>query len=192
MKPRVLPADQGPIRDPDSDLIPLMQKGDQAAFARLVERRTGTLTALAANMLGDAFMAEDVVQSTYLKTWSMLPSWQAGQGYLISWMRKVTTRQCLDILRRKTPIFTDEPPETVDGAPTPLAALERENDGQHVRAALSRLNPDQQAAITLTYYQNLPQKEAAHILDKSLPAYDSLLRRARAQLKSYLKNGELS
>jgi len=49
--------------DPDADLIPRLAAGDQTALSELMDRRLKTLHGLAARLLSDAGMAEDVAQT---------------------------------------------------------------------------------------------------------------------------------
>ena len=50
-----------------------------------------------------------------------------------------------------------------------------------------RLPERQRAALTLSYYQHVSQKEGAAIMDIKEKAYESLLSRAKASLKSSLQ-----
>jgi len=81
------------ISDPDTDIIPGLQSGDTQCLRILMDRHMNRLHALAAYMLGDAVMAEDVCQTVFIKTWEMAPTWTQGQAKLITWMRRVTTHQ---------------------------------------------------------------------------------------------------
>jgi len=145
-----------------------------------------TIHKLAFYMLGDQMAAEDVTQTVFLKTWTHMPNWQAGQARLLTWMRRVATNACLDMLKKKKPIYTDDVPEINDGADTPFEALARAQQSEHVQAALGQLPDNQRAAVALSYYQSVSQKEGAAILEISESAYESLLVRARKALKARL------
>ncbi|HEY1741399.1 MAG TPA: sigma factor-like helix-turn-helix DNA-binding protein [Acidimicrobiia bacterium] len=56
---------------------------------------------------------------------------------------------------------------------------------------MRRLPPLQRAAIALRYVDDLPVREVAQLLDRSVPATDSLLRRARAELRNLLEEADL-
>jgi len=138
-------------------------------------------------MLGDQMAAEDITQTVFLKTWQNIANWKTGQAKLITWMRRVTTNACLDQLRKKKPIYSDVIPEIEDAADTPFEALSRQNQSQIIKAALLKLSDNQRAAITLSYYQDLSQREGAAAMDISEGAYESLLVRGRKALKAILK-----
>lgn len=137
-------------------------------------------------MLGDLALAEDVAQSTFLKLWQKAPEWQSGNANLLTWMRRVATNDCLDRLRKKGPIYTDKVPEQNDTSPNGLDALEQADIAKHVQQALAQLPETQRAAITLSYYQGVSQKEGAEILGQNVKAYESLLSRGRKNLKTAL------
>lgn len=132
--------------------------------------------------------AEDISQSVFLKTWQGISKWEPGQAKLITWMRRVATNACLDHLRKKKPIYTDTVPEVVDLADTPFEALSRQNQSDRMKTALQKLSDRQRMAVTLSYYQELNQREGAAAMDISEGAYESLLVRGRKALKVILEN----
>jgi len=170
-------------QDPDSDILPALMAQDSSAFAVLVDRHVSSLSAQAAQMLGDMHAAEDITQSVFLKTWEMLPGWRTGNARLMTWMRRVSTNLCLDYLRKKKPIYSDNVPEQADPERSAEEQLSREQRAQHVRNCLDQLSERQKAALTLFYYQELPHKTCADIMELTVPAFESLLRRARQSLK---------
>jgi len=152
----------------------------------LMDRRMSSLHALASRLLGDPIMAEDVCQFTFLKLWDEVPKWTEGKAKLMTWMCRVATNKCLDILRKKGPIYTDQLPDVVNPSG---GAVERliENETQlSLRKAIDLLPERQRTAIILCYFEDLSQKEAAEMLDIGEKAYESLLSRARKHLKMYL------
>lgn len=174
--------------DPDADLIPRLAAGDETALSELMTRRLKSIHGLAARLLGDAVMAEDVAQTVFLKTWTHAPKWQPGKARLLTWMCRVATNQCLDILKRKGPVYSDKVPDISDIRLSAVDKLTADDDAAIVSAAMGLLPAAQRAAITLCYFDELSQKEAATILDVSVKAYESLLSRGRKNLKKAVLN----
>ena len=179
-----------PAIDPDADLIFGLRAGDERALSSLMDRHMSAIHKLAFYMLGDQMAAEDITQSVFLKTWTHMPTWQTGQAKLLTWMRRVATNACLDALKKKKPIYTDDVPDVNDEADTPFEALARVQQRQYVQAALGALPDNQRAVVTLSYYQAVSQKEGAAILEISEGAYESLLVRARKNLKARLSESK--
>jgi RNA polymerase sigma-70 factor (ECF subfamily) len=181
-------------KDPDIDLLPGLRLGQDEALSRLMDRHLKTVMAIGYYMLGDAALAEDVAQSTFLKLWQVAPNWKTGNATLLTWMRRVATNDCLDRLRKKQPIYTDSVPERIDEGLNALEIVQAENRAAYVKKALRNLPDKQRAAITLSYYQGVSQKEGAEILGVGEKAYESLLSRGRKNLKTSLSplvEGEL-
>lgn len=179
------------VIDPDADLIFSLKAGDERALAGLMDRHMKTIHTQAFYMLGDQMAAEDVTQTVFLKTWAHMKDWQTGQAKLITWMRRVTRNACLDILKKKKPIYTDTLPDMEDNAHSPFESLSQTLQSERVGAALRQLPDSQRLALTLSYYQGLSQREGSHIMEISEGAYESLLVRARKALKVILADEKI-
>lgn len=184
--PQNTSASKAETSDPDADLILALQARDETALGALMDRHMSAIHSLAFYMLGDHMEAENVTQSVFLKTWAQAPNWRSGEAKLLTWMMRVATHACLDIRKKKKPIYTDTLPETLDGADTPFQAFAKSEQSQMVKSALAQLPESQCAALTLSYYQGVSQKDGAQILGVSESAYESLLVRARKKLKIIL------
>ncbi|WP_409433095.1 sigma-70 family RNA polymerase sigma factor [Litorimonas sp. RW-G-Af-16] len=172
--------------DPDADLLPGLRAGQSAALAAMMDRHLGKIHALGYYMLGDRSLAEDVAQDSFLKLWQAAPNWREGEARMLTWLRRVATNNCLDQLRKKGPIYTDDVPEVSDTSPSADASVAQSDTAGLVRDALNSLPNTQRAAISLSYYQEVSQKEGAAILGVSEKAYESLLSRGRRGLKDRL------
>jgi len=89
-------------------------------------------------------------------------------------------------LKKKKPIYTDTVPELEDTANSPFESLSDTQRSHRIGTALAQLPENQHAALTLSYYQGVSQREGASIMDISESAYESLLVRARKALKIIL------
>ena len=159
-------------------------------------------------MLGSSFEAEDAVQETIVRAWQHSDSLQ-GAGALKSWLYRIATNVCLDMLRgrqrRAQPMdlggsssadaFDGKVlPENVwvtpipdyrvvpdDGDPAELAA-QRETIRLAFVAALQALPARQRAVLILCEVLRWQAGEAAELLDTSVASVNSALQRARATL----------
>lgn len=174
------------VTDPDADLIFGLKAGDERALAGLMDRHMQTIHTQAFYMLGDQMAAEDVTQTVFLKTWEHIDDWQSGPAKLITWMRRITKNACLDILKKKKPIYTDTVPEMEDKANSPFESLSQREQSERIGDALRQLPDNQRAALTLSYYQGVSQRDGSSIMEISESAYESLLVRARKALKGIL------
>lgn len=172
--------------DPDADLLPGLRAGQSLALQTMMDRHLYKIHALAFYMLADRSLAEDVAQESFVKLWQAAPDWREGEARILTWLRRVATNACLDRLRKKGPIYTDSVPEQIDDAATAYDHVAQSDQARLVQEAMRTLPDTQRAAMTLSYYQNLSQKEGADIMGVSQKAYESLLVRGRRTLKSRL------
>jgi len=173
--------------EPDETLMLQVGTGDHAACHELVERHLGRIVAFASRVLGDHTMAEDVAQEVFLRLWSQAQRWRPSGARLTTWLHRIALNLCLDRLarRRETPL--DEVDELVDPKPHATVLLQGQNLSHQVGKAVDELPDSQRIAITLCYYQGLPNKEAAQTMEISVEALESLLARGRQTLKSRLR-----
>jgi RNA polymerase sigma-70 factor, ECF subfamily len=175
---------------------------------RELERYRRELTGYCYRMLGSAFDAEDAVQETMVRAWRGLDRFE-GRSALKSWLYRIATNVCLDVLngkeRRIRPLELGDP----GGLDSPLTTrseaswLEPIPDGQVVAAddpaqvaeeretlrlafvaALQHLPPQQRAVLILREALRWRANEVAELLETSVASVNSSLQRARASLEA--------
>lgn len=188
-----LPSSQGVSKlepatpvDPDLPLLEQMARGEQSALAELMQRHGRRLHRAVASLLCDAVEAEDVCQETFLQAWRQAASWQAGRARFASWLQQVALNAARDRLRRRRPEVPVDPEWQTDPNQNPAQLLDRQRRTNQMIVALSRLPPRQRAAIALFHQAGFSQQEAAAAMDISIEALESLLSRARRQLRLQL------
>ncbi|MDR3436345.1 RNA polymerase sigma factor [Telmatospirillum sp.] len=180
--------DRSPENGPGDDaLLVGTAAGDRRAFQYLMERHSRPMLALAQRVVGNAHDADEVVQETFLKVWSMAARWEPeGRAKFSTWLYRVVLNASLDRLRRTPMAPLDEAGEIVDLAPS---SLEQTLAGQRHRIiaqAMAQLPPRQQAALSLHYFGEVSGPRAAEILDLSLSACEALLARGKKTLRKAL------
>jgi RNA polymerase sigma-70 factor (ECF subfamily) len=166
--------------------IRAIAEGDSAAFQRLIDREAPRLLRFARGLLGSLEEAEDTVQDTFVRLWENAASW-TPEARIATWLHRVCYNRSIDLLRRRRNFVDDSVLETLpDRDNLPDAQLIASEAALSLRDAIENLPPRQRTAILLFHYQDLHQREAAEIMGISEPAFESMLARARRQLKRRL------
>ena len=166
---------------------------------RELESHRRALTGYCYRMLGSAFDAEDAVQETMVRAWRGLDRFE-GRAALKSWLYRIATNVCLDMLngkeRRIRPLELGDPggldsPLTTRGEaswlePFPVDPADVAEDRETLKlafvAALQHLPPQQRAVLILREALRWRANEVAELLDTSVASVNSSLQRARASL----------
>ena len=172
--------------DPDEVLLERIARGDMAAVSALVSRKLPKLLSLGRRMLNDPVEAEDVAQETLLRTWKQAATWVPGRARIDTWMHRVALNLCYDRLRRRKDSVNSDDIEIIDDAAGPSVQLEQAQTARALQNALVQLPERQRTAITLNYYQEMSNIEAAAVMGVSIEALESLLARARRTLRSLM------
>lgn len=168
----------------DDALMARVALSDAAAFRALVDAHAPHIHALAWRMTGDASVAEDVAQEAMMRLWSHAMRWQTGGPGVGAWLRRVATNLVFDRSRRPRFVAEDAIPERADETLLADEAMDAERIAAAAREAVMTLPERQRAAIVLTYYEELPNAEAADLLGLHIKAFESLLLRARSALRA--------
>lgn len=175
--------------DPDIELLARIGNNEADAVNEMVSRKLPRLLALAGRLLGDAEEARDVAQESFMRIWKQAAQWRSGQARFDTWLHRVALNLCYDRIRRRKEHLHDDSDdylELADPAPLPDAQLEADARSEQMAAALAALPDRQREAIVLQYYQELSNIEAAQLMNISVDALESLLSRARRNLRNHL------
>jgi RNA polymerase sigma-70 factor (ECF subfamily) len=164
-------------------LVTAIGRGDEVAFRELYDRYQARLFRLALVLgQGDEPLAGDIVQSVFITAATKLRHVESEE-HLWNWLARVA-RQHSSKARR------NHDNAMVGMADLPERFDVRESDSvleERLDAALVLLEPDDRRLIECFYFDGLSHKEIAGQLGTTPKAVSSRLERARAQLRSALK-----
>ena len=174
------------------------RKGDPDAFESLVRAYEKRVYALALRMCGNPQDAAEAAQEAFLAAWQGLPRFR-GEASFSSWLYRLTSNACIDLLRREKhhraaagPSLDDDalPLELPDTAPSPQEQAEREELREAIEEGLQSLSPEHRAVLILREMQQLSYEEIAAVLELDLGTVKSRISRGRKQLCAFLtRNG---
>lgn len=181
------PTELEAAHDIDEALLERLAADDEAAFRLLVERHIDRAFGIALRLLGSRADAEDVVQDTMLKVWTHRGRWEQGRAKFSTWLYRVVTNRCIDLHRRPRTDNVDAVPEPADAKPDAVSNMQREEVTRMLEAAMQRLPEQQRVAVILSYHENMSNGEIADVMNTTVAAVESLLKRGRQQLREILR-----
>ena len=166
-------------------LVARAQKGDDLAFAELVELYQRPVYNLCYRMMGNANDAEDAAQESFIRAYKAIKRFDLERKFS-SWLLTIASNYCIDQhRRRKLPVFS------VDALPVPDVHDKKTNvEGEFVlgevqddvRELLQDLQETDRAAVVLRYWYDYSYEEIANSLDLTVSAVKSRLHRARRDM----------
>jgi RNA polymerase sigma-70 factor, ECF subfamily len=182
------------MADQEQTLIRRAQKGDQDAFAALVDEHQRYIYNLALRVLKDENEALDLTQETFVRAWTALPNFR-GQSQFRTWLYRIATNLCynrLPNLRRSLNDLGDdvmeEIPETNND--NPVHEIESVETKNHLYKAIDALDTSYKLLITLRYQNELSYDEIASTLNLPLGTVKTGIFRAKEQLRKSLAHLE--
>jgi RNA polymerase sigma-70 factor (ECF subfamily) len=172
----------------DELLLKHIQDGSHQAYRILVERHARRFYRVAFRFLTDRDEAEDVVQECFIKLWEQPDMWNSGKhARFTTWFYRVVVNKSLDYQKKKPTLGLEDDDSIEDEFIKQDEALILTEEQHAVEKEIQALPERQRTALTLCFYEELSNKEAADVMGVNLKALQSLLMRAKTTLKERLK-----
>jgi RNA polymerase sigma-70 factor (ECF subfamily) len=192
--------------DPDAALMLRVKRGDEAAFAELVEKYKQPVMNLVYRILRDPTEAEDLAQNVFVQVHKSAHRYEVTARFS-TWLFTIARNLCLNEIRRRSrhPADSlegtqqeseDQPARQFEDQKTalPTDALLQGELERKIEEALATLPEAQRTAILLCRRDDMSYEEIAEVIGCSLAATKSLIHRGREtlkqKLKPYLRTGE--
>jgi RNA polymerase sigma factor (sigma-70 family) len=178
------------------ELIEQLQRGDQIAFSKLVEAYQDMVYNTVVSMVQDEDTADDITQEVFIQVFQSISSFK-GDAKISTWLYRIAIGKAIDYersrKRKKRFAFvqqlfgsTGEAAANVVDFQHPGILLEKKESAAALFAALRTLPDTQRAAFTLHKLEGLSYQEIAVVLDTTLTSVESLMGRAKKNLRAAL------
>jgi RNA polymerase sigma-70 factor, ECF subfamily len=172
-------------------------KGDQDAFADIVEIYSNSIFQLGYRMLGNRQEAEDIAQEAFIRAYVNIKSFNQDLKFS-TWLFRIATNLCIDRIRKKKPdYFLDAEVPGTDGltmysqlasnTPLPEKELESLELQESVQQEILKLPEKYRSVIVLKYIEELSLNEISEILDLPLGTVKTRIHRGREALRQQLR-----
>ena len=183
--------------DPDAELMLEFAQGNHSVFEGILKKYKSSVINIAYRFIQNRAEAEDIAQEVFLKVYNSANRYNPCAKFS-TWLYKITTNTCLNKCRSKkhlqiVSLNTSMQSaknginiEITDTSPGYSEELEKNELSRLLKKAINSLPVNQRMAIILQKYEGLTYREIAEIIRCSTSAVDSLLQRAKQNLKRKL------
>lgn len=154
----------------DAGLVISISRWEEEALAEVYRRHAGAVFGLARRVIGNAQLAEEVVQEIFLRLWSQPDRYDPARGSLRSFLLTQTHGRAVDLLRADT---SRRIREERDARTTAESGYDIEHEvwdltvADHLHEVVSDLPQHEREAIELAYYSGLTYREVATVLNEA-------------------------
>ena len=181
----------------EQELVQRAKRGDEEAFARLMQDNETRIYNLTLRMTGNEQDALDLAQEAFFNAWKGLKFFK-GDSAFSTWVYRLASNACIDHLRRKkrrqdisapmpvTDEENDRPPDIPDERYAPEQVVERKQLRQAVVQGLEQLSREHRQVLILRELDGLSYQEIGQLLGLEAGTVKSRIARARLALRKIL------
>lgn len=179
-------------------LIERLKREDKLAFKEVVTNWQSLVYNIVLSIIQNAEDAEEVTQDVFIRVYETINDFR-GDSKLSTWLYRIAVTKAVDHLRKKkrkkrfafiqslfgkgNDLVTD-PPDFFH----PGAKMESRQNAAALFKAVAALPRNQKVAFVLNKVEGLNYQEISGVMKLSVSAVDSLLQRAKTNLRKYLTN----
>ena len=181
----------------DYKLVQLAVKGDEKAYAELLDRYKDAIYYMLLKMVNNKNDAEDLTIEAFGKAFKNIEQYTPNYAFS-TWLFKIATNNCIDFIRKKKAniISIDNgedsnemsSPSLQSNTLDPEADMIKNQKVTLMRSVVHKLKPRYRNLIELRYFKEYSYEEIANELNLPLGTVKAQLFRARELLFNILKN----
>lgn len=183
----------------DLALVERAKKGDQSAYAELMDRYREAVFYMLLKMVKNNDDAEDLTIEAFGKAFNRIKQYSPSYAFS-TWLFKIASNNCIDFIRKKRVYLTsmDHAYSNSDGESVKIDVPSNTSDPEEVvikkqkvklmREVVSKLKPRYRDLIEKRYFQELTYEEIAEDMDIPLGTVKAQLFRAREFMANMMKN----
>ena len=178
------------------DLVNQLQQGDESAFVKLVDEWQHMVYNTVLGIVQNADDADDITQEVFIQVYQSVSSFK-GESKFSTWLYRIAVSKALDFEKKRKrkkrfgfmqSLFSlgDEEQNQVVEFEHPGVQMEKKERANELFKALKNIPDKQRIAFTLHKLEGQSYQEVAEIMNTTLYAVESLMGRAKANLKKEL------
>ena len=179
------------------ELVEQLQQGDESAFGKMIDEWQDMVYNTAVSIVQNTDDADDITQEVFIQVYQSISSFK-GESKFSTWLYRITLSKVLDHEKRKKrkkrfafvqSFFGNGEAEQADAVEFdhPGVLMEKKESAAILFKALKQIPENQRIAFTLHKLEGQPYQEIATIMNTTLYAVESLMGRAKGNLRKALK-----
>lgn len=174
-------------------------KGDQKAFADLMNRYRDSVYYMLLKMVNNPSDADDLTIEAFGKAFRNINNYTPNYAFS-TWLFRIATNNCIDFIRKKKSAPTaydqqnedQENPTTIiqSDLPDPEEDLIRQQKVEQLNHVISLLKPQYRTLIDLRFFKEYSYEEIANQLNIPLGTVKAQIFRAKELLYNILKKSD--
>tara|TARA_B100000686_G_scaffold304746_1_gene342595 strand:- start:4503 stop:5072 length:570 start_codon:yes stop_codon:yes gene_type:complete len=180
----------------EKDLIKKLKLKDEDAFKILVEKFKGSVFNTCLSIIQNVDDADDLTQDVFIQIYKSIKNFKEKSS-ISTWIYRITISKSYEYIRYKkrkkrfsilTNLFREDG-SSIDlpDFEHPGVILEKKESSKFLFNAIEKLNYYQKTAYILKNIQGMPYSKISQIMEKSVSSIESLIFRAKKNLKIELK-----
>lgn len=166
--------------------------GNVNAYAFLVEKYKNMVFTLTLRITKNTEDAEEIAQDVFVKAYKKLNTFK-GESKFSTWIYKIAYFASLDLLKKNKRMVSFQDVSSlknmeIETVSNGIQYLHENERKKVIKEALLKLEEDERTIVSLYYFEELPLKEVAEIVNLRLDNVKVKLFRCRKKLAFILKN----
>jgi len=173
-----------------------LREGNEISYQKLINSLQGIVLNTCFRIVQDKETSEDLTQEVFIEVFRSVKKFR-GESKLSTWIYRISVTKSIDFIRKKNrkkrfaqmvSIFNNDEilPRSVNRQDNPDQKLQDDDRKRVLELAMDKLSENQRVALQLSKYDEFSYTEIAEIMNTSISAVESLLHRAKNNLKKYL------
>ncbi len=182
----------------EQHFIKFLKEGTNQAYGRLLDEYQQKVFSTCISFVPNQEDAEDIAQEVFIEVFNSVGKFK-GDSKLSTWIYRISVNKCLEFIRKKNTKKRFGFMQTLMGNEIsmdrssyftefnhPGIQLENKEKSQILFAAINKLPEAQRIVYTLNKVDDLSYQEVSDITQKSISSIESLLFRAKKNLRDIL------
>ncbi len=172
-----------------------LAKSDPGAFTRLYLRHYDAIFRYCAHRLFERTAAEDITSEVFLKMVENFQTFDGNEKQFRNWLYRIATNAVNEYIRKTTRrsailnwVWRGSSQANADES---TAADESQHKQAVIKKALMELKPDEQAIVTMRFFENMKTEEIAEVVGASASTVRSQLSRAIEKLRQHISSAQI-